>query len=185
MEFERCGCLSGRESLAKYIAKWYYCNLGNVGSSVLGRWPILGSKSQDISTSGAFILAICLLWVQLKESAILNSWSTTLIHHLGNCNFYIQNDIKKVFLQLRFTPATFQREMCLAMMIKSSFAHEHEHCFEDCLLFLFFSCQFNNDTTWTCSCYTHAGRRRPHVWVWMANICVPDPMTVNRCPKWE
>lgn len=58
--------------------------MGNVGSSIFGAQPILGTKSQAIWATAASILTIPFLNLslaspQLCESVILNCWNTPSI----------------------------------------------------------------------------------------------------------
>lgn len=55
------------------------CIMGSVGSDVFGVWPMLETKSKDISASAhRFLICYCQV-PQFYESATLNHWSTSLL----------------------------------------------------------------------------------------------------------
>ncbi len=55
------------------------CITGNVGSSIFGDWPMLVTKSQDISASTASILAIILKICLLGVPSMLRKCNTKIM----------------------------------------------------------------------------------------------------------
>jgi len=71
--------------------------MGNVGSVIFWAWPLLGTKSQDISASAASIstslFLICLFSVSLLDGSTLNRCSAPLIgSYMDKCKYKFINE---------------------------------------------------------------------------------------------